>query len=243
MNERQLQQHQCYLDTRDILLGKQSIDPTLKPFMEWFEKTYAQEIASVFLQLINFPNHVIKTPIPVLSIYFKHTKDLNKVREENPTINNRKTNQVIGEKFNEFIVAQGLNQEDVLNETDETKENSKNIGDIPWIYLYSFEYYELTYVKRSIHSSKLEALVKKINNKALSTIISDYSGITIILFTTVQASIYKNSEEVEKWKDLIFELIEAQNELVYFNRSYLKHEKVTSQESRDKFSKAMSSYR
>lgn len=212
---------QHHNDTKEILLGRKVVRPEFTLFIEWFEETYNVEIANIIFDLVLFPNHKIKTPIPSLVITFKYTKDLNKFHDENLLMKDVEVKQLIGKKFKASLAEQGLSQKDVLNESDNTTESTKNVEDDTSVSFHSFEYIENSYVKRNVPEAKIDALLEKINNEDIYKISNNYSGITIILYTEEQVKKYRHTEEIEKWKDLFFEAIKEHNKLVFFERASL----------------------
>lgn len=212
---------QYYNATKEILLGKKVVRPEFKLFIEWFEKTYGVAIANIMFELVKYPNHRIKTPIPSLVIAFKYTKDFNKFYDKNLLVNDVEVKQLIGKEFKRILGEQGLRQEDVLKESDSTAEITKNIDDYVAVDFHSFEYIENSYVKRNVPEAKIDALLDKINNEDIYKISNNYSGITIIFYTEKQVKKYRDTEQNEKWKDLFFELIQEHNQLVFFKRECL----------------------
>ena len=202
-----------YRQTKQIMLGKETLNPEFKPLAVFIDKTFGVRTINIVYDTID------KGTRPRIGIYFEHYHEKQSFNENNGHVNfDSKKQKLIADKFKQSINEQGLNKKKGLFNFWAKSEKSKYQTDKIFVYFSAFEPIARNEANQSITQDQITQLKTELNCKDLWEISKCFSGTTFFLYTDEQVKSYENSETKKNWTDKYFDILETYNEFGYFKR-------------------------
>ena len=203
-----------YKLTKQIMLGKSSINPDFLPLADFIDKTFNVRPINIVYDSINNGTR------PRIGIYFELEREKQSFYENNGVLSFDSSKQkLIADKFRQSIIEQGLNSQnrffDFWAKPKDEKYQVENIV----VYYSAFEPIAKEEANRSISQEKITQLQKELDCNDLWEISKCFSETTFFLYTDEQVKEYKNSDARKMWANKYFDLLEAYNQFGYFKRA------------------------
>jgi hypothetical protein len=202
-----------YKLTKQIMLGKTSMNPDFLPLADFIDKTFGVRTINIVYDTID------KGTRPRIGVYFEFEREKQSFNENNGVVNfDSKKQTLIADKFKQTIIEQGLIKKKGLFNFGTKSEKEKYQTESIWVYYSAFESIARDEANESVPQDKVTQLKKELNCKDLWEISRCFSGTTFFLYTDEHVKQYENSETRRIWADKYFDLLEPYNEFGYFKR-------------------------
>lgn len=205
-----------YRETKQIMLGKESLKTEFLPLVEWIDKTYGVKTINVFYDL--FDN---KTPH--IQICFEYENEKNNFLTKKSLYINKIKQKAIGLKFSEIIKQQGLSKS-IKTDSNNSLQKTKDLylTDNVLVTYCAFETVAKLEAIYKITTKATEDFIKSFRNKDIWTISICFTIPTFFMFTEQKVKEYNKSEIISTWTDKFFEIVKAYDEFNYFKRNEIQ---------------------
>lgn len=189
-----------YQETKQIMLGNQTMKPEFKKLAEWIDKTYAVKTINIIYDTIDEGKR------PRLQICFEFENEKTSFYDKNNLNYRSDTQQAIQQQFQQLL------------EDSSIPKSAFYFSDNLWVIYGGFEPLARMEANGKIPEEKVLALKEELNNPELWYISRAFSAVTFFLYTEEQVKKYKDSAIEKIWADKYFDLLDQYNEFGYFKR-------------------------
>jgi hypothetical protein len=197
-----------YLETKQIMLGKQVMKQEFQPLAEWMGKTYGVKPINIYYDTID------NGARPRLKICFEHPPEKASSQGCPGFALDEETRQAIADKFLEILKVQGLIQYNGRSRKSTSHYQTENI----WVISGYFTSVARMEAYERIAQEKMKELKKALAHPDLWEISSAFASTTFFVFTDEQVKTYRNSPLHKEWTDAFFELLSQYDEFRCFKR-------------------------
>ncbi|WP_276133970.1 hypothetical protein [Polluticoccus soli] len=201
-----------YLETKQIMLGKQTMRTEFVDLAKWIKNMYQVNPINIYYDTMDHNKR------PRLEIIFEFEEEANRFNVNGNQFNfnfDPEKQKMIAKKFVETQRKHKRFTKQSLFKLWSRKETFPyNTEDI-FIYFSAFEPIAIQEAFSKVKQKEVTELQQQLNNPNIWTIVSSFSSAFFFVFTDDQVKKYKDSLEQKDWSKKYFQLLQPYNEFGY----------------------------